>query len=268
MKPTLILICLISTVVLAQNRVAEINTQLSAYHGKIVVLKTPYSGKKLRYGADGSIDGHPAISTFVSSGFVYINEAKTNGKELKLKGLRCLLMYNRERRQMEAAVIGPEIAIEIKQVSPAMRDAVSAMHAVFEATNIDQRLAKYWQPEFDATQDWFEQTKEAGMKPVGVLDGNHPVYRAKVGLVNAPKIVSAPDPVYPTTERGQRLENTSHAYIIVDENGDPALVSLNHASKPEFDTASVAAISHWKFDPAIMNGKPVAVLVDVVINFR
>lgn len=101
-----------------------------------------------------------------------------------------------------------------------------------------------------------------------MLDGAHPVYRVAPGVVDPPKPISTPDPECPESGRLKRQENTSRASMIVDENGDPALISLNIETKPTFDTMSVAAISRWKFKPATLNGKPVAVLISVEINFR
>lgn len=74
---------------------------------QLVALPVPYSGTRLRYDADGKIEGNAELGTLVNSGFISVEEAKTNGKQLTIR----------------------------------------------ESHQVQERLAKYWQPAFDPTQN-------------------------------------------------------------------------------------------------------------------
>lgn len=56
-------------------------------------------------------------------------------------------------------------------------------------------------------------------------------------------------------------------HITVDDLGVVRSPTVDASPGPEFDKAAIDAIKKWTFEPAKLNGQPVAVLINVTIEF-
>ena len=56
--------------------------------------------------------------------------------------------------------------------------------------------------------------------------------------------------------------------MVVDQNGRPRLVKIARSLGMGLDEKAIAAVRSWKFEPAMKDGRPVAVQVNVEVNFR
>ncbi len=81
--------------------------------------------------------------------------------------------------------------------------------------------------------------------------------------------VSRVPPRYPYRAERRGVEGWVKVSFLVTEQGD-VQDAVVVDSRPEqiFDQAAVRAVLKWKFKPRVQNGKPVAVRVEQVVNFR
>jgi TonB family protein len=77
-----------------------------------------------------------------------------------------------------------------------------------------------------------------------------------------------PNPIYPESARHAGLEGTVWVKLWVDERGNTRKAVVIKSDKEIFNQASIDAAIQWKFDPARLHGKPVAVWVTLPIKFR
>jgi protein TonB len=56
--------------------------------------------------------------------------------------------------------------------------------------------------------------------------------------------------------------------MIVSEHGKPTDIRIARALGLGLDEKAIEAVSNWQFEPATRNGKPVAVQLNVEVNFR
>ena len=56
--------------------------------------------------------------------------------------------------------------------------------------------------------------------------------------------------------------------MIVDPNGTPQQVKVTRKLGMGLDEKAIEAVRKWKFEPAMKDGKPVAVQISVEVNFR
>ncbi len=56
--------------------------------------------------------------------------------------------------------------------------------------------------------------------------------------------------------------------LIVDSGGTPKNIQVAGPLGMGLDEKTVAAISSWRFDPALKDGKPVAVPITAEVSFR
>lgn len=75
--------------------------------------------------------------------------------------------------------------------------------------------------------------------------------------VEAPRILSAPDPVYPESARRRGVEGTVTAGLLIDADGGVTEVWVERSSGDgALDEAALAAVRRWRFAPARQNGVP------------
>ena len=56
--------------------------------------------------------------------------------------------------------------------------------------------------------------------------------------------------------------------VIVGEDGHPRDVSVARSLGMGLDEKALEAVRHWRFDPGRMDGRAVAVVVNIEVNFR
>jgi TonB family protein len=94
-----------------------------------------------------------------------------------------------------------------------------------------------------------------GVKPIG-------------GDVKGPILSYAPEPGYSPEAKAAKFEGVVMVSIIVDKNGIPQNVHVTRGVGLGLDEKAVDAVKQYKFKPATENGKPVAVYLNVEVNFE
>lgn len=96
---------------------------------------------------------------------------------------------------------------------------------------------------------------------------NSAVYR--VGKdVSPPKVTYAPDPEYSDEAQAARYQGTVVLWLVVDADGSPQKIKVQRSLGMGLDEEAIKAVKQWKFEPATRAGQPVAVMINVEVNFR
>jgi TonB family protein len=88
------------------------------------------------------------------------------------------------------------------------------------------------------------------------------------GDVLAPEKINAPPPQYTEIARKARIQGVVIVQAIIDKEGSVTNVKVLKGLPMGLDQAAVDAIKKWKFKPATLNGKPVAVYYNLTVNFQ
>ncbi len=88
------------------------------------------------------------------------------------------------------------------------------------------------------------------------------------GGVSAPRAVSTPDPEYSEEARKAKYQGVVVLWLIVGPDGKPRDVRVARPLGMGLDQKAVEAVKNWKFEPAMKDGRPVAVQINVEVNFR
>ena len=89
------------------------------------------------------------------------------------------------------------------------------------------------------------------------------------GDVSAPKLVFAPDPaIHRKGPAGKVSRCLRYLDLIVDAQGNPTRVQVVRHLGMGLDKKAVEAVKQYRFTPAMRFGKPVAVEVNIEVNFR
>ena len=95
-----------------------------------------------------------------------------------------------------------------------------------------------------------------------------PVRARKSDVATFPEVISRVDPVYPEDARRARISGIVILEAEIDDQGNVVWV---HVLKPLpyfLSDAAADAVRQWKFAPATVDGKPVAVLFNLTTNFK
>jgi periplasmic protein TonB len=97
--------------------------------------------------------------------------------------------------------------------------------------------------------------------------GTNGVYKIG-GDVSAPVLVYSVAPQVSEKERKVWVDGNVLVNIYVDVKGNPSHVRVVRGLAPELDESAVEAVRQYHFKPAMKNGKPVLVQINVEINFQ
>jgi TonB family protein len=88
------------------------------------------------------------------------------------------------------------------------------------------------------------------------------------GGVSAPKIIYQPDPEYSEEARKAKYQGTCVLWLVVGADGKPREIRVQRTLGLGLDEKAIEAVKTWRFEPALKDGKPVAVQINVEVSFR
>jgi periplasmic protein TonB len=88
------------------------------------------------------------------------------------------------------------------------------------------------------------------------------------GGVSAPRAVYSPDPEYSEEARKAKYQGTVVLWCVVGPDGRVHEVRVQRSLGLGLDEKAIEAVKTWKFEPSRKDGAPVAVQINVEVNFR
>jgi TonB family protein len=89
-----------------------------------------------------------------------------------------------------------------------------------------------------------------------------------VGGVTEPRLIYKTDPEYSEEARKAKYQGTVVLACVVGTDGKPRQLTVQRSLGMGLDEKALEAVRNWKFSPAEKDGKPVAVAVNVEVQFR
>jgi TonB family protein len=97
--------------------------------------------------------------------------------------------------------------------------------------------------------------------------------------VSPPKLLYAPVPEYTDRARRKKVQGKVVFSLVVDSQGRPQGVRVLHSLSETvdkklqgtavgLDEAAAKAVEQYRFDPALLKGKPVPVEITIEVNYR
>lgn len=86
--------------------------------------------------------------------------------------------------------------------------------------------------------------------------------------VSAPRAIYDPDPEYSDEARRAKYQGTVVLSLIVDPSGRARNIHVARSLGMGLDEKAIDAVRNWRFAPGMKDGRPVAVQVNIEVNFR
>lgn len=289
---TAILLCLQAV---AGDRQAE-SALRAALDKKIVVLRGFYVGQHLRFDSSGNLVGKAASGPWTSDGVIQVTRVSVKPDQIVLRGERVLNTFDSNRCQFTNLLTRVPVEIEVQAASASL-DADQVLGIVDKIIARDSRALKdivpdYWKPWVQGLK-WVdkdgrthcgtptdEQSSSAQLptRSADTNDSSEPrpsfmqpdgtqVFKVGQG-VKPPKALSTPDPNYNEVARQAKFQGTTVLWVVVSERGEPTTIRVARPLGAGLDDKAVEAVKKWRFAPATYKGNPVAVQINVEVNFR
>jgi TonB family protein len=105
-------------------------------------------------------------------------------------------------------------------------------------------------------------------RPAAIVPLNGPVPVRVGGNIRAPRKLKNVPPLYPERMRDAGLEALVEVEAVIDRSGAVANVRVVSTSvHPDFAQAATDAVRQWRFEPTLLNGTPVDVVMTVSVHF-
>jgi protein TonB len=86
------------------------------------------------------------------------------------------------------------------------------------------------------------------------------------GAVSSANLIHMVQPTYPALARATRVQGTVEFTAIISKEGAIENLQLVHGH-PLLVNAAKDAVLQWRYRPTLLNGEPVEVITDIVVNF-
>jgi protein TonB len=93
------------------------------------------------------------------------------------------------------------------------------------------------------------------------------IHQPGVGGVTVPELIERIEPLYPEAARKLRQEGAVLLEAIITTSGIVDQVRIVGSAGPLLDAAAVSAVRRWRYRPATLNGRAVAVFLAVKVRF-
>jgi TonB family protein len=104
--------------------------------------------------------------------------------------------------------------------------------------------------------------------PAGIKAGSAPERIRIGGHAQAARMVAKVNPVYPPDCKAEGVEGSVLLRTVISKTGEPLeLKALNELVDKRLVDAAVAAVQQWRWQPTLLNGNPVEIITEVMINF-
>ena len=250
--------------------------------GKTVFLRGMYVESNLTFDAQGNLIGEATPGPFFTSA-IKVEDASARGSTLEIDGTRASLINtsasdNPSTRDIHIVPVASKVHITING-DPAHPDALPALMNKILATSIDEALAGKTEDQRKTALFALGYTPRPGetptqsSSPTEIPDPANPGSTIKVykmhprSMVN-PRAIFTVDPEYSDYARKKKINGVCILEMIVDTNGFPMRVHITRSIDPGLDENAIAAVSQYRFTPAMMNGTPIAVQIAVEVSFR
>jgi TonB family protein len=260
----------------AQDRNKLENDLKHTFEHNLFSLKTPYFGSKLQFDSLGNLIGNAVAGPWSTCGVLQVGKLVISSDHLEIEGKRVILaLRSRESKKEQSSppqaeqitpiVTGNNLRILVNISSLDASEVNRTLSQVFRGGQLAERMAAFWKP---ATADFEAFRRNTPNAIIGELEGKRPVYLGKNGVVQPPKLTHTEDPMYTDAARRKNLQGTAVLMVVVNENGFPEVLEVTRGLGEGLDIQALSAVAGWRFNPALKDGQPVAVLINVEVTFH
>jgi TonB family protein len=244
------------------------------YERQLLSLRNPSFGKTLSFDSSGAPNDRIVAGPWSTCGLLQAQRLRLSHEGLEIEGKRVILALRSEgegqtatpaKLQIVPLLTDQSVRIRVQLLPVNIKQINETLAKVFQGGQLMNRVSAYWKPMTNDFKAFRQATPNA---VVAELEGNRPVYLVNPAVMQPPRGIHMPDPEYTEAARNKRIQGTTVLSIVVNEKGFPEILEIVRSLGEGLDIQALLAVASWRFDPAIEDGKPVAVLINVEVAFK
>lgn len=103
---------------------------------------------------------------------------------------------------------------------------------------------------------------------IGIGSNEGILYVPGHGGVTQPRVLYDPDPEYSDEARRAKFQGSVILALVVGPDGKPHNMRVQRSAGMGLDEKAMEAVNQWRFQPSMLDGRPVAVRISVEVSFR
>jgi TonB family protein len=191
---------------------------------------------------------------------------------MAIDGERVIVVVNPEAEEKKLVLVTLDRSIHVNIDLPPSVETTAKMNdflaRIFLPGDLPKRMASAWKSDVDLHGDLDEISKDLPDGRVGTLALDRPVYVLSADSLIRPTAIYKPEPRYSERALFKGVSGTTRVRVVVNENGFPEILEVLEHLREGLDTRALAAVSQWRFKPALKEGVPVAAMLIVEVKFR
>ena len=239
----------------------------SSMNGSVVTLRQFFQGRYLKFDSNGDPIDPPKTNTWTLDSKLKVSDVEVHERKIMIKGRRLAVIFEHgNAMQYRPTDQNLEIELSFGKNEVDAAQAENALKRVFLSgeDKLSGLVPDFWR-EFVATEidhqaPLIHLPDGKGVRSMKELSA--------LGPVKPPRVTKQPDPEYTEIARNARLQGIVLLQAEITEDGQLRNVEIRKALGLGLDEAAVEAVQKWRFQPAIWGGQPVAVKLNVEVNFR
>jgi len=262
--------------------------------GKALFLRGSYAPNNLAYDATGRVEGTPKATDWTLAAVNILKATRRAPDTIELEGVRVAIRYNPDAHEFQRHALNDEKMKLLIQILPGDADATRQINAAFAAIfsiGIDPALQRsmppLWRHYFDPTLPWSttipSPSSNANPGAGAITESSSPPDPlASQTIYPIPPLPPLPGPPaqivppvlthqtssqYTSAARNDKVQGTVQLRLVVDAQGTPQRIAVNHPLGYGLDQQAAEAVAKWRFSPALRAGQPVASTILVNIDF-
>ena len=89
------------------------------------------------------------------------------------------------------------------------------------------------------------------------------------GNVRKAQLVRHVSPIYPPSAQSEGVEGTVLLEAVIDKEGRPSgIKAVNSMVDPRLIEAAMEAVKQWRYNPVLLNGRPVEIVTTISVAFQ
>jgi TonB family protein len=186
-----------------------------------------------------------------------------------------IIMSNQEAKTIDMTTSDREGNFTFKPL-PAGNYELQVLKPGFEAYRVPQvsldagrDFSESFTLQVGAITEHVTVVPENSSKPVPVETSSGKPSRVSVGgSVQAAKIITKVQPIYPESARSAGISGTVVLHAVIGMDGKPlSLRVMNSQIDPDLAHSAVEAVNQWRYTPTLLNGEPIEVDTTIMVNY-
>ena len=87
------------------------------------------------------------------------------------------------------------------------------------------------------------------------------------GQVEEANLITKVQPVYPAAAKSAHVQGTVEMEVAISKDGVPEDIKVISSPSDDLTQSALEAVRQWRYRPTLLNGQPVAIITDVIVNY-